>query len=138
MTLHEVWYILAATIASIIVGFLYYSPLVVGKKWMKLNGWDPNDKHQQEKMQKEGKRYLLPLVVMSLIAATALMILFRWVGVLSIHDAFKVAFVVWFGFIVTSRYNDVLFAKKPKELFAIDVGFQLISLHLMALILAFA
>jgi hypothetical protein len=40
--------ILAAAISTMIVGFLWYSPLLFAKAWMREMGYDPNDKARME------------------------------------------------------------------------------------------
>ena len=44
--------------------------------------------------------------------------------------------VAWLGFIVPTHYNGVLFSKKPREIFLIDVGYYLLSMLLMGGMLA--
>jgi len=44
--------VLVAAVATMIVGFLWYSPLLFAKPWMTLMGYDPNDKTKQEEMRK--------------------------------------------------------------------------------------
>jgi Protein of unknown function (DUF1761) len=44
--------VLVAAIATMVVGFLWYSPLLFAKAWMKEMGYDPNDKAKTEKMKK--------------------------------------------------------------------------------------
>lgn len=42
--MHINWFaILAATIVPLIVGFIYYHPAVMGKKWMEANGFSAED-----------------------------------------------------------------------------------------------
>src|SRR6266849_5244088 len=44
--------ILVAAISTMVVGFLWYSPLLFAKAWMKEMGYDPNDKAKTEEMKK--------------------------------------------------------------------------------------
>src|SRR5260370_14201813 len=44
--------ILVAAISTMVVGFLWYSPLLFAKPWMKEMGYDPNDKAKTEEMKK--------------------------------------------------------------------------------------
>jgi hypothetical protein len=36
--------VLACAIAGMVVGFLWYSPMLFANPWMRLMGYDPNDK----------------------------------------------------------------------------------------------
>ena len=39
----NVWALLAAAVASMVIGFLWYSPLLFAKPWMVAMGYDPLD-----------------------------------------------------------------------------------------------
>ncbi|MGA8765091.1 MAG: DUF1761 domain-containing protein, partial [Candidatus Sulfotelmatobacter sp.] len=59
----NVWAVLVGALATMVVGFLWYSPLLFAKPWMVLMGYDPNDKAKQAEMQKgAGMMYLLSLI----------------------------------------------------------------------------
>ena len=42
----NVWTVLVAAVATMVVGFLWYSPALFAKPWMKLMGYDPHDKEE--------------------------------------------------------------------------------------------
>src|SRR6266851_4251343 len=44
--------VLVAAISTMAVGFLWYSPLLFAKPWMREMGYDPNDKARMEEMKK--------------------------------------------------------------------------------------
>ena len=51
-------YVVLAAVATMAVGFLWYSPLLFAKPWMSAMGYDPNDKAGLEEMRKgAGKLY---------------------------------------------------------------------------------
>ena len=53
-----------------VVGFLWYSPVLFANPWMKLMGYDPNDKAKLAEMQKSaGPSYALSLIASLLSAA---------------------------------------------------------------------
>ena len=54
MQMHSLNYlaVLVAALTSIILGFLWYSPLLFAKPWMREMGYDPNDKAKIRAMQK--------------------------------------------------------------------------------------
>src|SRR5260370_14407296 len=60
--------ILVAGLSTMVVGFLWYSPLLFAKSWMREMGYDPNDKARMEEMRKSagpsyGGSFVLSLVV---------------------------------------------------------------------------
>jgi len=48
----NLWAILASALATMVVGFVWYSPLLFARPWMVLMGYDPNDKAKIAEMQK--------------------------------------------------------------------------------------
>src|SRR6266853_1472218 len=68
--------ILLAAISTMVVGFLWYSPLLFAKAWMKEMGYDPNDRAKTEEMKKTaGPAYAGSFVASVLSAFTLALIL---------------------------------------------------------------
>ena len=66
----NVWAALVAALATMVIGFLWYSPLLFARPWMVLMGYDPNDKAKLAEMQKSaGPMYAMSLVASLLSAA---------------------------------------------------------------------
>ena len=38
------WAVLVAAVATMVIGFLWYSPILFARPWMRLMGCDPDDK----------------------------------------------------------------------------------------------
>ena len=128
--------VLVAAIASMVVGFLWYSPVLFARPWMVLMGYDPEDKTRLEEMRKgAGKMYALSFLA-SLVSAMVLakIILITTVG--SALYGMKVGFAVWLGFVTTVQLTNVLFAKQPVKLYLINTGYQLVCYLVMGAILA--
>src|SRR4051812_21614978 len=90
--------VLVAAISTMVVGFLWYSPLLFAKPWMVLMGYDPNDKAGLEQMRKSaGKSYGISFVA-SLVAAFVLGKIILITTVDSALYGMKIGFAVWLGF----------------------------------------
>jgi hypothetical protein len=128
--------VLVAAIATMVVGFLWYSPFLFAKPWMVLMGYDPNDKAGIEKMQKgAGKSYGISFVA-SLVSA---FVLAKIIVVFTVNSALygmKIGFAIWLGFVATVQLTDVLFAKRPAKLYLINTGYQMVCYLAMGAILA--
>lgn len=129
--------ILAAGVASMALGFLWYSPMVLGKPWMKEKGFT---QESIKKAQKEmGKLYGLSFVV-SLITAYVLfhvMTLSQYFFNYSmLQTGFNTAFFMWVGFIMPVQLTATIFGEKNWKLFGIDTGYQLVSVVAMAIVIA--
>ena len=59
----NLWSVLVAAVATMVVGFLWYSPLLFARPWMVAMGYDPDDKARMEAMQKSaGKSYAISFI----------------------------------------------------------------------------
>jgi hypothetical protein len=128
--------VLVAAIATMVVGFLWYSPLLFAKPWMVLMGYDPNDKAGLEQMRKSaGKSYGISFLA-SLLSAFVLGKIIVITTVDSALYGMKIGFAIWLGFVATVQLTEVLFAKKPAKLFLINTGYQMVCYLVMGAILA--
>jgi hypothetical protein len=128
--------VLAAAIATMVLGFLWYSPLLFAKPWTVAMGYDLNDKAKMDEMRKgAGKLYGITFVA-SLLSA---FVLAKIIDVTTVNAALygmKIGFAVWLGFVTTVQLTSTLFKKRPIKLYLIDTGYQLVSYLVMGAILA--
>jgi surface polysaccharide O-acyltransferase-like enzyme len=128
--------VLAAAIATMILGFLWYSPFLFAKPWTLAMGYDPNDKAKMEEMRKgAGKLYGITFVA-SLLSAFVLAKIIDVTTVTSALYGMKIGFAVWLGFVTTVQLTSTLFKRRPIKLYLIDTGYQLVCYLVMGTILA--
>jgi Protein of unknown function (DUF1761) len=48
----NLWAVLGSAVATMVIGFLWYSPFLFAKPWMLAMGYDPADKAKIAEMQK--------------------------------------------------------------------------------------
>lgn len=128
--------ILVAAAVSMMVGFVYYSPFVLGKQWMKLMGYTKDD------MKPEGPAMIRVYGTSFVLALVTAYVLFH-VFTLSINffqydrlsTGLMTAFWMWLGFVMPVQTTDILFGKKPVSLFAINTGYQFVSLLAMGAVI---
>jgi hypothetical protein len=124
--------LLAAALASMGVGFLWYSPFLFGKPWMKLMGYSQTDlKAAQKEM---GTGYLLSLIA-TIVTAFVLAQVFGWIVPDTLTTALVISLMLWIGLIAPVQFSDVVFGRKPMNLYLINTGYQLVSILIMGLIL---
>ncbi|HET7098691.1 MAG TPA: DUF1761 domain-containing protein [Patescibacteria group bacterium] len=126
--------ILASAVATMVLGFLWYSPILFGKEWMELIGLNKED---MEKAKKSMPKTYLVSALTSVITAFVLKQFIDLFYIVNIYDAVQLAFWVWFGFIATTLVTGVLFEGKSWKLFIINSGYQLASVILMSVILSY-
>jgi hypothetical protein len=130
------WAVLVCAIAAMVLGFLWYSPILFANPWMRLMGFDPNDKARIAEMQKgAGKMYLLSFVA-SIVSAIVLAKIIIVMGAITIPRGMKIGFAVWLGFVTTVQLTGALFSKQPNKLYLINTGYQLVCYLAMGAILA--
>jgi surface polysaccharide O-acyltransferase-like enzyme len=127
--------VLACAIAGMVVGFLWYSPMLFANPWMKLMGLDPNDKAKIAEMQKSaGPSYAMSFVA-SILTAFVLGKIIAVSGETSPVDGLKIGLVVWLGFVTTVQLTNALFSRQPNKLYMINTGYQLVCYVVMGAIL---
>ena len=127
--------ILVAAVATMIVGFLWYSPLLFAKPWMREMGYDPNDKAKTQEMQKSAGPAYAGSFVASLLSAFTLALILHGLRADSLHDGLMTGFHVWLGFVATVQFTGALFTRQSMKLFAINTGYQLACYSVMSVIL---
>jgi uncharacterized protein DUF1761 len=127
--------ILVAAVSTMVVGFLWYSPILFAKPWMREMGYDPDDKAKVQEMQKSAGPAYLGSFIASLVSAFILALFFHWLHVQNLELGLLVAFHVWIGFVATVQLTGVLFMKQSMKLFAINTGYQLACYLAMGAIL---
>ena len=132
----NLWAVLVAAVATMVVGFLWYSPFLFARPWMLAMGYDPDNKAKLEEMRKSaGKSYALSFVA-SLVAA---FVLGKIIDVATVDSALygmKIGFAVWLGFVTTVQLTAKLFGNQPTKLYLINTGYQLVCYLVMGAILA--
>ncbi len=131
----NLWAVLVSALATMVVGFIWYSPLLFARRWMVLMGLDPDDKAKIAEMQKSaGPSYALSLVASALAAA----VLGKIIAIATIGTALygmKAGLAVWLGFVTTVQLTNSLFSRQPAKLYAINTGYQLVCFLAMGAIM---
>jgi len=127
--------ILVAAISTMILGFLWYSPLLFAKAWTREMGYDPNDKAKMEEMRKSAGPAYAGSFAASLISAFTLALILHGMQAQSLHFGLMASFHIWLGFVATVQFTAALFTKQSMKLFAINTGYQLVCYLAMGAIL---
>jgi hypothetical protein len=131
----NLWAVLVSALATMGVGFVWYSPALFAKPWTILMGYDPNDKAKLAEMQKSaGPSYMMSLVA-SLMSALVLGKIIEVSGTAGAVDGLKIGLVVWLGFVTTVQFTNALFSRQPNKLYMINTGYQAVCYVAMGAIL---
>jgi len=121
---------IAAVLVRIIVGSLWYSPLLFLKEWQRLAG--VSDDAMKGGMAKGMATWIIGAIVMTFVLAHAV----YYAGAHGFAAGAAVGFFNWLGFILVVHLDDWAAAKRPFKLVAINAGNTLVSLLIMGAILA--
>lgn len=127
--------ILVAAIACMILGFVWYSPLLFAKPWTREMGYGLNDKAEMDEMRKHAGPAYAGSFVAALIAAFTLALILHGMSAESLDFGLMASFHIWLGFVATVQFTGALFAKQSMKLFAINTGYQLVCYLVMGAIL---
>jgi len=125
--------ILVCGVVFMVLGALWYSPILFSRKWMTFIG-----KSEEEiKKQSAGvwKAYLISAVG-ALVMAYVLAHIIHYAQADTALKGLQTGLWVWLGFVVTSSLGGILFEGRPKGLYFLYNGYQLVSLLCMGVILS--
>src|SRR3989344_954101 len=118
--------ILLAAIANMILGMLWYNPLVFGKTWMKLTNIKPADIARMKKTGSTTQAYLSSFLA-AIITAYVLAIFLKMSAASTTAEGAVVGLLAWLGFVATTSLSEFLWTPKPRQLYWLNNGYNLIS-----------
>jgi hypothetical protein len=131
----NVWGVLLATVASMVVGFVWYARPVFGAVWMDLA--KVKQEKDKEKMQKAMTSALIVALVASLLTAYILAHLIflshHFFNNSFLGDSLMTAFWVWLGISLARFAVHDAFEGRPMKLTLLNVGNELATLMAMGL-----
>lgn len=131
--------VLTSVVVNFIIGFIWFTPLF-GKIWGREMGYDPEMKPDKGVMLK-GMSYML--IGNFLFAWVLAWTMAGWQFIPGAKDmgplinAINSAVFLWLGFYLPGQLGSTVWEKKSWTLFAINTGYSLVSLLVVAFILAF-
>jgi hypothetical protein len=131
--------ILVAVVVNFIIGFIWFTPLF-GKIWGKEMGYDPNMKPNNMVMIKGMVFMIIGNFLFAWVLAHNMA---AWLFVPGIKEmspfanCLMSAVFTWLGFYFPGHLGSTVWEKKSWKLFAINTGYSLVSLLVVALILSY-
>jgi hypothetical protein len=113
-------------IVYMVIGGIWYSPMLFAKQWTILHGMDPNDKAKMDALKASAPRMYGLAFLCGLLQAAMLAKFMSTMGIANVPTGLKIAFAVWLGFVATVQLTGNLFGMKPFKLWPIDTGYQLV------------
>ena len=132
--------ILGCGVLAMIIGALWYGPVLFGKAFLRANDWPEwesmSDAEKEVKMKEMKWMYLIQFVFVLLQVFILSNMIHYWVGASGVI----IAFFMWLGFIMPTIAGGVIWnmstPKKRITLFCIISGYQLVCMLLFGYILS--
>ena len=125
------WAVLVAAVSAMVIGSLWYSPMMFAKEWLALVG-----KKEDEAMAADpGPAYFWALVN-ALVTAYVFSYFIDFAGAADAWAGALVGFWIWLGFSVFAMVSGSLFEGRPMRLVFINTTNSLVTLLVMGAILA--
>ena len=128
------WVVVAATVAGMVVGFVWYAPWAFGKLWIRSKGWSDEEIARKQALKKSMWKQFSAMTVGTFLTAFALAALFHSLVVVSMGGMLVVALTVWLGFSVPLKLGDYLFGGDTLAAFLLSIGQERGASALMSLI----
>lgn len=129
----NVWAVLLATLSTMVVGSVWYTPSVFGSRWMELARIDRN------RVQESAVGAIVVTVLVSLVTAFVL------AGAATIvHQVYEGSFLfntlitglaLWAGFTAARFITHDAFERRPSALTTMNIAHELVTVMVMALII---
>jgi len=128
--------VIVAVVVSMVVGFVWYSPFLLGNQWRKERGFTADE---WKKAQKEAGKWYAVSAIFALITAYVLyhvmVMSMNFFDYPKLQTGLTSAFWMWLGFVMPVQATATLFGNRNFKLLGIDTGFQLVSLLAMGAVI---
>lgn len=124
------WAVLVSALASMVLGFIWYSKPVFGKLWMREAG-----KTEEEAKKGAGTAYF-GMVILALVLSYVMAHFVDYTNADTFALGVTTGFWTWLGFAFTTMGGMYLFEGRSSKLFWINTGFHLIEFMAIGAILA--
>lgn len=119
--------LLVAGVVNMVLGALWYSPMVFGKDWMKL---------MSIKEMKPNPVTMLGMFIVALLIGWVLACFVAYAGATTFGLGMEVGLMAAVGFVVLTGISGTMASKTSWNLLAINAGYWVVSLALMGGIIA--
>ena len=123
--------VIAAIAVNMIVGAVWYSPLLFARPWMVANGFT----EEQIKAQGSATRGYIVSVIASVVIAFAIALFAQAAGAGAAIDGLLLGLAAGVGFVATTSATNYIFESRPLKLYLINAGYPVVSFTLIGLLI---
>ena len=130
LQLFNFWPLLFSAISNMLIGALWYSPILFGNLWMKFAEITVEDIKKIDSRQS-----MLLGIIPSTLSVIFLYLVLMIANVNSIWGALVIGTIASVGFGGTSLLNNVIFEKRPIKLLLMNVGYSFVAWNIAAILI---
>ena len=123
--------VIAAIAVNMIVGAVWYSPLLFARPWMATNGFT----EEQIKAQGSATRGYVVSIIASIVIAFAIALFAQAAGADAAIDGLLLGLAAGVGFVATTSAANYIFESRPLKLYLINAGYPVVSFTLIGLLI---
>lgn len=130
--------VITCTVINMVLGGLWYSPLLFGTTWVELMGYDFKKMKDDPEVQKNAQKGYMISSVCHLIMTIMMAHFIEYMHASgSWWDGLKIGFCCWLGFTLTTMLPNHVFSKEKCSwlLAAINIAYPMVGLSLAGAIL---
>lgn len=127
------------TVLNMILGGLWYSPILFGNRWCQLMGFDFEKMVKDPNAQKSAQRGYIISSICHLLMSIVMAHFIQYTHASgSWSDGLKIGFICWLGFTLPTMLPNHIFSKNEVSwlLAAINIGYPMVGLSTAGAILA--
>ncbi len=129
------WAVLVSGVASMILGYLWYSSWAFGKTWAHAKGFTEADMKAHQESGKSMAPSMIAMFVSSLVTAFIIAALFGSLIITTISGMLILAFCLWIALTVRVALSEYLFGQAKITAVLISAGYELVVIAVMCLII---
>lgn len=122
----NLWAVLVAGVASVVIGGLWYSPILFGRAWMATIG-----KTKEQVEEEFTPLQILAAFVVNLIVASVLSIVVDWANAGTLAGGAMIGCGLALGVVTALTGVDYFFEHRPAKLFLITTAHTIVSLTII-------
>ncbi len=123
------WAVIVAAAVNMIVGAVWYSPVLFAKDWAKLVG------RKMDQMGDGTNSYIITTIA-ALVQSAIFAFIVGWSGAHTVAQGAYLGLLIWIAFVAITQGVNTVFAVSRKKLWAINTGYFLVVLVINGAILA--
>ncbi len=125
--------VIVAAVASFAIGAVWYSPVLFAKPWMAAHGFTLES--MASRRREMARSYAVSFICL-LVMAAVLAVLIDRMGIVGAMRGARLGAFLWLGFAATIGLTANVYSNRPRSLFFIDSGYQLVYMVAMGAIIA--